>query len=123
MRVLIVDDSRTARLILKSVLPAALKTNLIEASGGQQAVEICRRETIDLMFLDLTMPELDGYGVLAALPDLVQRIAIVVISADIQPGSLEKVLSLGARAFIKKTPTTGALLETLSTTGIWRDGV
>jgi two-component system chemotaxis response regulator CheY len=63
-----VDDSGTARRILKSVLPKALLTNLVEARGGQEAITICRSEKIDLMFLDLTMPEIDGFAPLRRRP-------------------------------------------------------
>jgi CheY-like chemotaxis protein len=121
MRVLIVDDSGTARKILKSVLPAPLRSNLVEAGGGRQAVEICRAEKIDLMFLDLTMPELDGYGVLAELGELCHRIPIVVVSADVQPGAQERVKALGARAFVKKTPSGPALVQALAAAGVTID--
>ena len=49
MRVLIVDDSRTARMMLKRVLPPALGTDVIEASGGQEAIHRVESETIGLM--------------------------------------------------------------------------
>jgi CheY-like chemotaxis protein len=118
LRVLVVDDSGTARRILKSVLPKALLTNLVEARGGQEAITICRSEKIDLMFLDLTMPEVDGFGVLAALNDLVQQLPVIVISADVQPLVQARVKSLGARAFLKKTPSTALITQTLADMGI-----
>jgi two-component system chemotaxis response regulator CheY len=121
MRVLVVDDSGTARRILKSVLPKPLLADLVEAKGGQEAIDICRAQKIDLMFLDLTMPEIDGFGVLAALSDLVAQIPIIVVSADVQPLAQERVRALGARAFIKKTPSTAALEVTLAELGIRTD--
>jgi two-component system chemotaxis response regulator CheY len=121
MRVLVVDDSGTARRILKSVLPKPLLADLVEAKGGQEAIDICRAQKIDLMFLDLTMPEVDGFGVLAALADLVAEIPIIVVSADVQPLAQERVKALGARAFIKKTPSTAALEVTLAELGIRTD--
>ena len=121
MRVLLVDDSGTARRILKSILPKPLLLDLVEARGGEEAIAICRAQKIDLMFLDLTMPEIDGFGVLSALNDLVAELPIIVVSADIQPQAQERVKSLGARAFIKKMPSNAALTQTLADIGITYD--
>ena len=54
------------------------------------------------MFLDLTMPELDGYGVLEQLQKEGLNTFVIVVSADIQPIAQERVRKLGAVAFCKK---------------------
>ena len=54
------------------------------------------------MFLDLTMPEMDGYEVLAALGDLLVALPVIVVSGDVQTQAPERTKALGARAFIKK---------------------
>lgn len=118
MRVLIVDDSRTSRLILKKVLPPRLLENLVEAAGGSEAVEICRREAVELMFLDLTMPEPDGYQVLAMLKEAGAVPPTIVVSADIQPKATERVLELGAFAFLKKTPSRTEIESVLEKMGL-----
>jgi CheY-like chemotaxis protein len=118
MRVLIVDDSRTSRMILKKVLPPGLLGNLVEACGGAEAVEICRREAIELMFLDLTMPETDGYQVLALLNEAGGVPPTIVVSADIQPKATERVLELGAVAFLKKTPSREEIESVLARMGM-----
>jgi len=118
MRVLIVDDSRTSRLILKKSLPPRLLENLVEASGGGEALEICRREAVELMFLDLTMPEVDGYQVLATLSEGRAVPPTIVVSADVQPKATERVLGLGAFAFLKKTPSRGEIETVLARMGL-----
>ena len=118
MRVLIVDDSRTARLMLKKMLPPALLEDLVEASGGKEAIARCETEQIDVMFLDLTMPECDGYNVLMSLK-LRNRIPpTFVVSADSQQLARERVLALGARAFLKKTPPREEIERVLKEAGI-----
>ena len=72
------------------------------AKNGQEAVELLRSQQFDILFLDLTMPVLDGLGVLQALKDENITPAIFVISADIQPEMQNKVLELGAKAFMRK---------------------
>jgi CheY-like chemotaxis protein len=119
MRVLIVDDSGTARKILKKMLPAELRTDVIEAADGRQALESCRQNTIGLMFLDLTMPEIDGYAVLASLgPAALASLPVVVISGDVQDRARDKVMGLGARAYLKKPLSAEELLATLQRVGV-----
>ena len=118
MRVLIVDDSRAARLALKKVLPASLRTNLIEVDGGADALRVCHEETIELMILDLTMPGKDGYDVLEALQKAGRVPPTVVVSADVQPLAAERVKALGALAFLKKWPTREQLEAVLVEAGL-----
>jgi chemotaxis protein CheY-P-specific phosphatase CheC len=54
------------------------------------------------MFLDLTMPELDGYGTLEEMQRLGDTTPVVVVSGDIQPKAQQKVMDLGAKAFLQK---------------------
>ncbi len=119
MRVLIVDDSSTARKILKKMLPAELRTDVIEAADGRQALESCRQNAIGLMFLDLTMPEIDGYAVLASLgAAALASLPVVVISGDVQDRARDKVMGLGARAYLKKPMSAEELLATLQRVGV-----
>jgi two-component system chemotaxis response regulator CheY len=113
MRVLIVDDSKTARVMCKRALPASLQANLIEASGGQEALDFCRAEKIDLMLLDLTMPDVDGYQVLEVLQREGATLPkVVVMSADIQPEAQVRIQKLGAIGFVPK-PANVTILEKL----------
>lgn len=106
MRVLIVDDSGTARRFLKRALPTQLLEDVVEADGARRGLEVCSEGGIDLMFLDLTMPEMDGYEVLAALgSDRLGTLPVIVVSGDVQTQAPEKAKALGARAFIKKPAT------------------
>ncbi len=117
-RVLIVDDSRTARLMLKKTLPPALLENLVEASGGKEAIAKCEEEIFDVMFLDLTMPDCDGYAVLMALKLRNRTPPTIVVSADSQQLAQERVLALGAKAFMKKTPPRAEIERILREVGV-----
>jgi CheY-like chemotaxis protein len=118
MRVMIVDDSRTARLMLKRLLPPSLLTDLIEVTGGNEALARCASEKIDLIFLDLTMPDRTGYEVLETLRDRGGAPVTVVISADGQSRAQERVQSLGAVAFMKKPPARADLERVLREAGL-----
>jgi two-component system chemotaxis response regulator CheY len=118
MRVLIVDDSRTARLMLKKVLPPALGADVLEATGGSEALRCVENGHIDLMFLDLTMPEIDGYQVLKTLQEAGRTPPTIVVSADIQPLAQQRVRALGAMAFVKKSLSQSDLASVLQGAGL-----
>lgn len=67
MNVLICDDSGFARKQLVRALPADWGVTLHQAADGLEGVEQILMGHGDLIFLDLTMPEMDGYGVLETL--------------------------------------------------------
>ena len=119
MRVLIVDDSRIARLTLRKALPPSLTTDIIEATNGNEALACLNASQIDLMLLDLTMPGRDGYGVLKALQDEGRTPPpTIVISADVQTQAAERVMKLGAIAFLKKSLQPTELNEVLKRAGL-----
>ncbi|WP_394252328.1 response regulator [Vibrio profundi] len=100
--VLICDDSALARKQMARSLPATLNADITFAVHGLNALEELSNNEFKLMFLDLTMPELDGYGTLEEMQRLGNPTPVVVVSGDIQPKAQEKVMSLGAKAFLQK---------------------
>ncbi|MDH5693755.1 MAG: response regulator [Gammaproteobacteria bacterium] len=117
-KVLIVDDSSVSRKMIKKSLPPEWDVAITEAANGIEALEQYKLGVADVMFLDLTMPELDGYGVLEQIQKDGLNSMIIVISADIQPEAAERVKKLGAMAFIKKPIDTEKLSAVLKEHGI-----
>ena len=119
MRVLIVDDSKTARAMCKRVLPHSLQDDLLEASGGEEALSVCRAQAVEIMFLDLTMPEVDGYQVLETLKNEGRsRPRVIVMSADIQPETKNRIEKLGAVGFLPKPANPSTVEKFLREHGI-----
>ncbi|GLO63741.1 transcriptional regulator [Vibrio sp. MACH09] len=100
--VLICDDSALARKQMARSLPTSLNAEITFAVNGIDALEKLAEQKFELMFLDLTMPELDGYGTLAEIQTRQIDVPVVVVSGDIQPKAKAKVNELGAKAFIQK---------------------
>jgi len=100
--VLICDDSALARKQMARSLPSSLNADISFALHGRDAIEQLQASNFNIMFLDLTMPELDGFGTLEEIKKLNIDISVVVVSGDIQPKAKERVMSLGAKAFIQK---------------------
>lgn len=100
--VLICDDSNMARKQMSRALPDDWPTEVTFAKNGQEAIDIIKQGGQELMFLDLTMPVMDGYQTLEAIKKDDLPIMVIVVSGDIQPEARERVKKLGAIDFVKK---------------------
>ena len=96
--VLVVDDSRTLRKILIRELNSLGFHNILEAADGLEAIELVKTKPVDLMLLDMEMPELDGLGVLGQLKadDTYKALPIIVISGADQFEKTIKCIEMGA---------------------------
>ena len=101
-KVLICDDSNMARKQMARALPDNWEVEVSFAKHGEEALEIIKAGGAEIMFLDLTMPVLDGYQTLEAIKAQDLPIMVIVVSGDIQPEARDRVKKLGALEFIKK---------------------
>jgi len=108
--ILVVDDSAMARKMLIRALPRTWDVSVTEATNGAEALAAYRAGKADVMFLDLTMPEMDGFQVLEALRKEDLNCLVIVVSADVQPLAQQRALKSGAVAFIEK-PIDAAKVE------------
>nr|WP_302849192.1 response regulator [Pseudomonas corrugata] len=112
------DDSNMARKQVLRALPADWSVSITEASNGRQAMEAIRKGLGQVVLLDLTMPEMDGYQVLSALRTEGLKAQVIVISGDIQEEAVRRVSELGGLAFLKKPFDENELRQTLSRLGL-----
>ena len=102
--ILIVDDSALNRMVLMEILGKENYT-FLEAENGQQAVELldCHPE-VDLLLLDITMPEIDGFGVLEAMNQYhwIEETPVIMISAEDGYTFVERAYDLGASDYITR---------------------
>jgi CheY-like chemotaxis protein len=115
---LICDDSAMARKQVKRSLPEGWDVDVTFATNGVEGLDAIKGGKGEMVFLDLTMPELDGYGVLDAVKAENLKSVIIVISADIQPEARERVMKAGALDFIKKPVDKEKLSEVLNRYGL-----
>jgi len=119
-RVLICDDSSLARKQMARALPKNWNAEVTFAFDGRNALEKLRAGAGELMFLDLNMPEMDGYQVLEAILKEDLPVLTIVVSGDIQPEARARVRKLGAIEFIKKPTDTDLVLKLLQDYGFLR---
>lgn len=100
MRILIIDDSRFTRALLRRDLES--EHEVIEAPDGLQALSLVATEAPDLIFVDLLMPQMDGFGFLKETREAGFLGPIIVCSASTQPSVESRIKELGATAFVAK---------------------
>lgn len=98
MKILIVDDSKLSRLTILKRMPVAIKesADILQGANGREGLELYKEHRPDIVFLDLTMPEMDGFEALAHIRGFDIHARVHIVSADIQAKSQEKVMALGA---------------------------
>ncbi|MCP1446074.1 chemotaxis protein CheY-P-specific phosphatase CheC [Pseudomonas sp. GGS8] len=107
-----------ARKQVLRALPADWLVSITEANDGRQGMDAIRRGLGQVVLLDLTMPEMDGYQVLSALRAEGLKAQVIVISGDVQEEAVRRVRELGALAFLKKPFDEHELRQTLSQLGL-----
>lgn len=119
--VLICDDSNMARKQIARCLPSDWDVDVSYAENGEQALEVISMGQVDVLFLDLNMPVMDGYEVLEAIQKRELPTLTIVVSGDIQPAAHDRVMSLGALDFIRKPIDREKLAEILDKYGVKSD--
>ncbi|MBI1891962.1 MAG: response regulator [Burkholderiales bacterium] len=116
MKLLIVDDSniirsRIARIALHPRLRNLSVVGL--ARNGMEAVDLCRRNSPDVVTMDLTMPEMDGIACIENLMGSNASINILVVSALSDKATAISALKKGARGFLHKPFSDDQLVDAL----------
>ncbi|HZO54288.1 MAG TPA: response regulator [Bryobacteraceae bacterium] len=115
--VLIVDDSPAMRSFIGRVLDlSGLEIGArLEADNGAEALEILGKSCIDVVLTDINMPVMNGEEFLtevASRGDL-NRVPVVVVSTDSSGLRMERMMSLGAKGYVKKPFSPESLREEL----------
>jgi len=116
---LICDDSNMARKQVTRSLPEGWEVDVEYAANGEEGLAAIRQGKGEMVFLDLTMPRMDGYQVLEKIREEQHKSVVIVISGDIQPEAMERVKSLGAIDFIKKPVNKEKLKSVLHEFGLF----
>ncbi|HEV3394862.1 MAG TPA: response regulator [Xanthobacteraceae bacterium] len=103
LRALVVDDSATVRALVRKVVGGSIfRIEVEEAADGEAALARCRAGGIDLVFLDFSMPGLDGLATLERLIAQDPAVKVVMISGRGRRQEETDALGRGAAAFLRK---------------------
>jgi CheY-like chemotaxis protein len=110
-KILLVDDSNTVLMMERMILSQA-RYELCIARNGREALERARIERPDLILMDVVMPELDGFGALAALRDdeSTRAIPIIMVTTRSEAHSVETGFARGCNDYVTKPVSSAELL-------------
>src|ERR1043166_657917 len=116
MKILVVDDHVLIRESLRSVLTELKpEATIVEAADGRETMRlVADHRDFGLIFLDLNLPDRDGFDVLAELRERRPTIPVVVLSGHHERDDVVRALDLGASGFIPKNAQRAVLLSAIS---------
>ncbi|MFC3852838.1 response regulator [Salinispirillum marinum] len=116
--IIICDDSSFARKQMARALPPEWEVEVTFAENGEEAIALIREGKGEVMFLDLTMPVMDGYQTLELIKGQDLPCMVIVVSGDVQPEAVARVKQLGAIEFIEKPIDTDKARQVLVQYGV-----
>lgn len=102
VKILIGDDSILARKKLKDIILQYGTPLFLEAKNGQETVDLYKKESPDLVFLDIVMPEKDGNTAIREIIDFDRDADIIIVSSVGTQSQLKAAIEAGAKDFIQK---------------------
>lgn len=115
MKILLIDDHALFREGLSHVLSKLNDhVSIFEASGLEPAIQqITENPDLDLVLLDLHMPENSGFDILERFSKSYQTLPVVILSASTKRSDIQRSLNSGAMGFIPKDTTSDVMLNAL----------
>ena len=117
-RILLVDDSLIVRRMMKKTLELTdiEISDVLEANNGKEGLEVLRNEWVDLVFLDINMPIMNGMEFMKVVredPEL-NSTPVIVVSTEGSRERRDQLFDMHVKAFIRKPVTPEALSETIT---------
>jgi two-component system cell cycle response regulator DivK len=101
--ILYVEDNADNRLLIRRILQAE-GFNMLEAPNAAVALQVVQTQPPDLILMDISMPDMDGYTLTArlkAMPDL-KTVPVIALTANVMRGDRERSLEAGCDGYIQK---------------------
>lgn len=112
--ILYIEDNPDNMMLVRRILQSG-NYNLLEAHNGLQGLSIAEREDVDLVLLDVNLPDIDGYEVArrlrASTKSSLAHVPIIVLTANAMKGDAEKALNAGCNLYMAKPINIFELLE------------
>lgn len=111
-KILLVDDSRTVRQLLKLVLKSHLYCDITEACDGEEAVQYMGNGLFDLVITDINMPNMNGLSLIRKVRgEMLLKVPIIIVTTMGKEQDRDAGLELGANAYVTKPINGPALLR------------
>ena len=114
IRVLIVDDHAVVRSGLATFLMIYDDLELVaEAGGGREAVRICQEKEVDVVLMDLVMPEMDGASATQAIKTACPHVQVIALTSFPEEDLVQGALRAGAISYLLKNVSADKLAEAI----------
>ena len=114
---LIVDDSNSMRTVVKKIVGlTGLEVNqILEADNGRKALDVLGGSWVDVVILDINMPEMNGLELLQRMSEepLMKNIPVLMMTTEASEAHMKTAFELGAKGFIRKPFVPEELRKTL----------
>ena len=111
--ILIVEDDHISRELLHEIL-IPYKVIMIFANDGLEAIERCKEHTIDIILMDIHLPNMDGKSALKEIRKFNEEVPVIAQTAFAMTGDREKYLSAGFDDYIAKPINPDSLFQVLN---------
>ena len=115
IKILVVDDFKTMRKIIKNILTQLGFKNIIEADDGTTALELLKKQKVDLIISDWNMPKMNGLELLKTVrsDDNLKDIRFIMVTAEAQKENVIEAIKHGVNQYVVKPFTPETLKEKL----------
>jgi DNA-binding NarL/FixJ family response regulator len=116
IKLLLVDDQNLVRMGICSLLEITGKVEVVaELDSGKGVVEAIEEQPIDIILLDIRMPEMDGLQVLAAMAEKKISVPVLVLTTFDEHELVLKCMALGAKGYLRKDVSLESLIAAIDT--------
>ncbi|MDF2953988.1 MAG: CheY-like RECdomain [Thermodesulfobacterium sp.] len=115
IKILVVDDFATMRKIIKNILTQLGFRDIIEADDGTTALELLKKQKVDLIISDWNMPKMSGIDLLKAVraDENLKDIKFIMVTAEAQKENVVEAIKHGVNQYVVKPFTPETLKEKL----------
>lgn len=116
IKILIVDDRDINRDLLKKLLSINKSLNVVaEADDGKEAINIIKKQHIDVVIMDINMPNLNGIDATKAIKEINEDVKVLTNSFHAEPFYIKQMIRAGASGYIKKGESIHAYVDAIWT--------
>ena len=119
MYALVIDDSKPIRSILTQIL-VSIGFTVVQAENGLEALEVLKKQNVDLALVDWNMPEMDGYEFIKEVrkDNTCNKMLLMMVTTETALSKVSKALEAGADEYIMKPFTKEMIVEKLALMGL-----
>jgi PAS domain S-box-containing protein len=125
LRVAVAEDNKANQLVIRQIL-SRWKINVVLLNNGREAIEYLEKETPDIVFMDLQMPEVSGFDAVEVIRDensavLTHNVPVLALTADVFPETRDRIYQTGMNDYLLKPINIEELKEKLIYYGVLKE--